>query len=100
MVERCRRVETYEEARTLTKDEEWHLLVEKSVDYTKPYALLPSAIDWLWCLEGSWVKLDAIVCQLRTVALPPRWSFFYWPNDGGNYYWFLLGRYHNIYIPR
>lgn len=51
----------------------------------------------LHAFEGCWVKLDAMFFRLKKVAEPPGWSFFATDKE---WYWFRLGQYHGIYLPR
>lgn len=97
-MKKLRKILSYEECPR--NDAQWELVVQKSLDYERPVELTRDTIQLLRYFVGSWIRADATICQLRSVAPPPGWSTIYWPLDGGNWMFFPLGRYVNIYLPK
>lgn len=74
----------------------WELVAPRT---DNPGSLL-TAYQILKPFEGYWIMADAIICQLQECKPFPKFSLIHWPNNGGSWMWFPIGKWIGLYLPR
>ncbi len=89
------KIELHEVASALPR-KAWECVAPK----TEGVNLLTTAYQTLKPFEGYWIKADAIICRLIECNPSPRFSLIFWPNSGGSWMWFAIGKHVALYLPR
>lgn len=91
------KISSYPETRRERDLYSWQLIYPKSVVFNDAPDI--EAVQLLEKFIGLWVMADAVICQIRSIDTPPLWSCIYWPDSGGSWMYFSLGKYVSIYLP-